>query len=206
MMYRPARGFTLLELMVAIAIFSFLATAMYTGIRQIIIERELVLERGAELASLQRAVRYLNNDFSQLHPRPVRDELGRDRVGALITDPARDVVGLEFSRDGWRNPAARPRGTLQRVKYRLEEKILYREYWPVMDRLLGDEPRSLELLTGVEKMEVAFLDADNQWQPDWPPANAANTGNTALTQLPKAVRYRITLEQFGEIERLVEVP
>lgn len=200
------RGFTLLELMVAIAIFSFLATAMYTGIRQIVIEREIIVARAAELANLQRAVRYLNTDFSQLHPRPVRDELGRDKLGALITDPSSDVVALEFSRDGWRNPAARPRGTLQRVQYRIEEDVLIREYWPVMDRLLGDDPRTLELLEGVESMEVAFLDQDNEWQPDWPPtaSNSAATGQ--LDDLPKAVRYRLTLESYGDIERIVEVP
>ena len=202
-MSRRCCGFTLLELMVAIAIFSFLATAMYTGIRQIVIEREVIVARADELANLQRAVRYLNTDFAQMHPRVVRDELGRDKLGALITDPSSDTVAIEFSRDGWRNPASRPRGTLQRVQYRIEEDVLIREYWPVMDRLLGDEPRTLELLEGVEDMEIAFLDQDNEWQPDWPPTNA---GNVSLDQLPKAVRYRFTLDSFGEIERIVEVP
>jgi general secretion pathway protein J len=197
-------GFTLIELMIAIAIFSFLATAMYTGIRQIVAQREILLQRTTELNNLQRAVRYLNTDFTQLHPRDVRDELGRDRVAALSSDPSQEFA-LQLSRDGWRNPAQAARGSLQRVQYRLEDEVLIREYWPVMDHMLGAEVRQLELLKDVEKFEIAYLDKSLEWQMDWPPA--ANTGQTtSTTSLPVAIRYRLTLKGFGEIERLVELP
>lgn len=206
---RYRSGFTLIELLVAIAVFSFLATAMYTGVRQIVIEREILLERTAELNQLQRAVRYLQTDLSQLHPRSVRDELGRDRIAAIANDPSQDF-SLQLSRDGWRNPALAPRGSLQRVQYRLEDEALIREHWPVMDRLLGDEPRQITLIEGVEKMEIAYLDNSLEWQPNWPPPTtaagpAANAGPAGPAPLPRAIRYRITLESYGEIERLVEV-
>jgi general secretion pathway protein J len=196
-------GFTLIELMVAIAIFSFLATAMYTGIRQIVAEREILMQRSDELNQLQRTIRYLNTDFSQLHPRDVRDELGRDRIAALSSDPSQDFA-LQFSRNGWRNPAQAIRGSLQRVQYRLEDEVLIREYWPVMDHLLGAEVRTLELLKDVEKIEIAYLDEAREWQPDWPPADDSST-TPSTTSLPIAIRYKLTLKSFGEIERLVEI-
>jgi general secretion pathway protein J len=196
-------GFTLIELMVAIAIFSFLATAMYTGIRQIVAEREILMQRTAELNQLQRAVRYLNSDFTQLHPRDVRGPLGRDRVAALSSDPSQDFT-LQLTRDGWRNPAQAIRGSLQRVQYRLEDEVLIREYWPVMDHLLGAETRELELLKDVEKIEIAYLDEQREWQTDWPPADNSST-TPSTTSLPLAVRYKLTLKSFGEIERLVEI-
>jgi general secretion pathway protein J len=198
-------GFTLLELLVAMAIFSFLSTAMYTGIRQVVLQREVLLEQMDSLKRLQRAVRYLNNDFSQLHPRDVRDELGRDRVAALSSDPSQDFA-LQLSRDGWRNPALAARGTLQRVQYRLDEETLIREYWPAMDNVLGTEPRELELLTDVEKFEIAYLDSALEWVPDWPPASLEEPiPGQPIASLPKAIRYKLTLTSFGEIERLVEV-
>jgi general secretion pathway protein J len=207
-----SKGFTLIELLVAMAIFSFLAAAMYTGIRQIVLEREIVMQRNAELYQMQRAVRYLSTDFSQLHPRDVRDELGRDYIGSLTNNPSQGL-GLVLSRDGWRNPAESNRGTLQRVQYRLDDETLYREYWPVMDHLLGDEPRSLMLIEGVEEFEVAFLDETLEWQTTWPPLTSGNTApaqtigaRTTLSPLPRAVRYRMKLKSFGEIERLVEIP
>jgi general secretion pathway protein J len=202
---RDGPGFTLLELLVAMAIFSFLSTAMYTGIRQIVLNREVLLEQMDALTHLQRAVRYLNNDFSQLHPRDVRDELGRDRVAALSSDPSQDFA-LQLSRDGWRNPALAARGTLQRVQYRLEEETLIREYWPAMDNVLGAESRELELLTDVEQFEIAYLDGALEWVPDWPPASLEEPIPGAPGPgLPKAIRYRLTLTSLGEIERLVEV-
>lgn len=200
-----SKGFTLLELLVAMAIFSFLSAAMYTGIRQIVLEREVLVEQMESLTRLQRTVRYLNSDFSQLHPRDVRDELGRDRIAALSSDPSQDFA-VQLSRDGWRNPALAARGTLQRVQYRLDEEILVREYWPAMDNVLGAEPRELELLTDVEKFEIAYLDGNQEWVPDWPPVSVEDSipGDPGAG-LPTAIRYRLTSTAWGEIERLVEV-
>ncbi|MGI9289650.1 MAG: type II secretion system minor pseudopilin GspJ [Gammaproteobacteria bacterium] len=207
---RQQRAFTLIELLVAMAIFSFLATAMFTGIRQIVLEREILVAQVESLIALQRTVRYLNNDFSQLHPRDVRDELGRDRIASLSSDPSQDFAVL-LSRDGWRNPAEAPRGTLQRVQYRLEDETLIREYWSSMDNVLGVKPRSIELLEGIESLEIAYLTDELEWIPDWPPADFVNTPDPTTGEpppgpgLPKAIRYRLTLQDFGEIERLVEV-
>jgi len=197
-----AHGFTLLELLVAIAIFSFMSAAVFTGVRQIVIERELVQAHTEDLIELQRAVRYLQTDFTQFHPRRVRDELGRDYTPALSNDPSEEF-SVRLSRDGWRNPAEKPRGTLQRVHYKLEDGELIREYWPVMDPLLGAESNQLVLLQDVDEIEIAFLDENREWQSNWPPADAPDGWQTPV---PLAIRYRITLESFGDIERLVEIP
>jgi general secretion pathway protein J len=194
-------GFTLIELLAAMAIFSLLAVAMYGGTQFVMLEREIIMERQGFLRELQRAVRYLNDDLSQLQNRPVRDELGRDYVAALSARPGYDYV-LELSRDGWRNPAQSARGTLQRVQYRLEEETLIREYWPVMDRILGMEGREQELISGVDEFVIAFLDESGEWQESWP---VAATGSGQAAPLPVAVRYRLETQSFGEIERLVQI-
>ncbi len=195
-------AFTLLELLVAIAIFSFMSAAVFTGVRQIVVERELVQAHTAELIELQRAVRYLQTDFAQFHPRSVRGSLGRTRRPALVSDPSEEFA-VELSREGWRNFAKQPRGTLQRVNYKLIDGELIREYWPVMDRMLAAESRELVLLEGVEKFEMAYMDENGEWQEDWPPANA---GTGWQTPVPLAVRYTVTLDSFGEIQRIVEIP
>ena len=196
-----SEGFTLIELLAAMAIFSLLAVAMYGGTQWVMLEREIILERQGQLHELQRAVRYLNDDISQLQNRPVRDELGRDNLAALLAEPGNDFV-VELSRDGWRNPAESPRGTLQRVQYRLEEETLIREYWPVMDRILGMEGREQELISGVDRFELEFLDESGEWQAVWPPLS---TGAARPSALPVAVRYQMETQSFGEIRRLMEV-
>ena len=160
----------MIELLAAMAIFSLLAVVMYGGVRWIVLEREIVMARQAQLRDLQRAVNALNNDFGQLSLRPIRDELGRDFLPALMSGLAGEYV-VELSHDGWRNPAGAARGTLQRVQYRLEEPevddvgkqptethfILVREYWPVMDRTLGMEGRTQNILSDVETFTVEYL-------------------------------------------------
>lgn len=202
---RPAhlsRGFTLIELLAAMAIFSLLAVAMYGGTSWIMLEREIILERQERLAELQRMVRFINDDFSQLQRRPIRDELGRDLLPPLLAEPGREFIA-ELSHDGWRNPAALPRSTIQRVQYRLTDRTVVREYWPVMDRPLGMEGRERELFEGVEKFELEFLDQAGEWQPVWPPLT---TDGLDIDSLPVAVRYTLESDDFGTIERLVEVP
>jgi len=208
----------MIELLAAMAIFSLLAVVMYGGVRWVVLEREIVMERQAQLRDLQRAVNVLNNDFGQLTLRPIRDELGRDFLPALMSGLAGEFV-VELSHDGWRNPAEATRGTLQRVQYRLEEPeideigkkpaatqfILVREYWPVMDRTLGMEGRTQNILRDVEKFTIEYLDTDNEWREFWPPAVSFAPG-AVPADLPRAIRYRIESTVFGPIERLVEIP
>jgi general secretion pathway protein J len=193
-------GFTLIELLVAMAVFVFLSVAMYGGTQYVILQRAIMLQRHGELEDLQRTARLLQTDLGQLYPRHTRDELGRDRLPALLTDPGNEFV-VRLTRNGWRNPAAFKRSTLQRVQYRFDEDehILYRDYWPVMDRVLGMEPRERQILTGVQEFELEFLDPNGEWQQDWPAAGAS------INSLPTAVRYRLLLDSFGEVIRLVEV-
>jgi general secretion pathway protein J len=203
--YRKIQGFTLIELLAAMAIFSLLAVAMYGGVQWVILEREIIIERQTELHDLQRSVAYLNDDFGQLQPRAVRDSLGRDSSPALSANPGTDFI-VELSHDGWRNPAGATRGTLQRVQYRLEENMLVREYWPVMDRVLGMEGRIQELLDGVDEFEIEYMDSGGDWQPNWPPLSTAEAETGGVNSLPMAVRYRLETRAFGEIIRLVEIP
>jgi len=195
-------GFTLIELLVAMAIFVILAGAMYGGTQWVIAEREIVTERATELENLQRTVRRLQTDFAQAYPRSVRDELGRGQVAAIITSRTQGLE-LRLTRSGWRNPTARNRAHLQRVQYRYDDEaeILYRDTWPVLDRLLSDEPDEQILLQGVTDFDVEFLDDSDNWVQDWPAANS-----TGFTSMPRALRYRIETEAFGEIIRLVDVP
>ena len=143
----------------------------------------------------------LTEDFAQLNPRHVRDVLGQGTEPPLVTDTLEENV-VKLSRSGWRNPVPVQRGTLQRVQYRLEEDELIREYWQVMDTPLGIEPRSETILDDVNEIEIEYLSDEAEWTTDWPPLNQLNSGAFVY---PRAVRIRIELASWGEIERLVKL-
>lgn len=200
---RKVSGFTLLELLVAMGIFAVIGAMALGGLNAVVDQTTIAREQMDRLGKLQRALRLMNGDFSNLAPRFVRDELGTAGEAPLLADGRLFGVDLRLSRGGWPNPAALPhRGTLQRVQYRLDDDKLIREYWPVMDHVLGQEPRGEELLSGVNEFKLFYLDTQNEWQTQWPPAQ---TGSTVVGQRPRAVRIVLDLEDWGAVERLIEV-
>jgi general secretion pathway protein J len=142
----------------------------------------------------------------------VRDALG-DPLPALRSDRrTQEIVAL--TRGGWSNTAGLPRGTLQRVTYRLQGDTLIRSYTTVLDITLANAPVERELLKGVNSVTLRFMDAGRQWQEQWPSlaaapgAAAAGGGSTppGFRSRPMAVEITIDLKDTGKIVRLVEVP
>ncbi len=202
-MTRPTRGFTLVELLVAMAIFAILSVLAYGGYNNSVKQSEIARTSMQRLQSLQTTVRLLTQDFEQLAPRPVRDVLGDSRLPALLAD-RRDQNLFALTRSGWTNPAGLPRPSLQRVSYVLEEDgKLRREHYTVLDATLANEPVKRELLDRVTSVRVRYMDAQRQWQDQWPPLNAPPA--TLARGRPLAVEITLELEDFGEITRLIEV-
>lgn len=198
---RHTAGFTLIELLVAIAIFGVISMLALGGLNTIVQQQTLAKEQMRRLGQVQRTVRLMTEDFAQLNPRHVRDILGQSTEPPLVTDALNDNI-VRLSRGGWRNPVPVPRGTLQRVQYRLEEETLIREYWPVMDSPLGMEPRAEEVLDGVIDIEIEYLDKASQWTTQWPPLSEVTATSFVY---PRAVRIRFDLASWGEIERVVDL-
>lgn len=197
-----ARGFTLVELLVAMAIFAILSMLAYGGYNEAVKGREISHASMVRLEALQTTVRLLTQDFEQLAPRPVRDVLGDSRLPALLADPRGQNL-FALTRAGWSNPAGLQRATLQRVAYILEDGKLRREHLTVLDATLASQPLKRELIDRVKSVRVRFLDGHKQWQEQWPPLNAPPA--TIARARPLAVEVRLDLEDFGEVTRLIEV-
>lgn len=198
---RAQGGFTLLEVLVAMAIFSIVAYMSYGGFDAVLKQQQILEQSSARLRNVQFAVRQLVTDFGQMQPRPIREELGEGARGALIAD-GRELLAAELSRAGWANPLGRNRPTLQRVAYRVEEGVLIRSYWPVLDRLLEEEPAEIELLDGIVEFRLRFLATGEEWIEVWPDPGLPPDPRL----LPRAVEIVLELEDWGEITRIVEIP
>lgn len=195
-------GFTLIEVLVAIAIFGIMSALAYGALSQTISSSEILGERMNRLQSVQRAVRQLDSDFMQLSARPVRKDLGDNFSPALEADSL-SAIALELTRSGWSNPTALPRGTLQRVAYVVEDEELLRYYWNVLDRSYSNEPVIVSLLDGVDGLQIRYLLDNNEWSERWPPET--NASGPALRNRPRAVEVALRLINEGDITRLIEV-
>ncbi|HHM04732.1 MAG TPA: type II secretion system protein GspJ [Gammaproteobacteria bacterium] len=194
-----ARGFTLLELLVALSIFALVAALAYQALDTVLNAEAHTRERAERLGAVQRAFARLERDLTQAVPRPVRDALGGEEPALRGGGAGVEVFSL--TRTGWRNPLERPRSHLQRVAYVYQGGALSRRSWPALDRGPGAEPYEETLLENVDAVDIRFLDAARQWQRFWPPAGAEED----KTALPLAVELSLDLSDWGRLTRLFQV-
>lgn len=197
---RPERGFTLLELLVAIAILSLVAVGSYQLLFGTIATRDNALARERGLRDLQRAGMLLQRDLVQTVKRPVRDEFG-DLQPAFLTPRENS---MELTRLGWRNPQQQVRSELVRVRWQVLDGKLVREYWPVLDRARSSQPVQTVLLEGVSDFRV-MVRAGGNWVPAWPPLGDGQR-KPADQPLPEAVEVSFSLSPWGEVRRVILLP
>lgn len=183
-----ARGLTLLELLVAVAVFAALAALAFGGLTRVTGQARL-LTRGAEAVDRTvMALAVVERDLEQAVARPARDALGTPRPP------------LEAHADG-RWALTRAGGLLGtgpvRVDYVLEGERLVRRVWPVVDPVQGTRPAETVLLEGVRALSLRWLDRDGVWRPAWPRPDAR------AAALPRAAELRLELAGWGEIRRVI---
>ena len=189
------RGFSLIELLVALAVFSIMAALAYGGLNSIARTRGDLAKQESGFADLMRAVGSLGRDLNGVVVRPVRGAAGQV-LPALIG--ATDHI--ELTRLGFANPQAEPRSNLQRVFYELDGSKFERGRYAVLDRAANSTPQIDDLHMKAEDFRLRYLDAGSgQWLDAWPPPQ-----QTDPAVLPRAVQWRLRTPKYGEISGTVE--
>ncbi|MCG8435244.1 MAG: type II secretion system minor pseudopilin GspJ [Gammaproteobacteria bacterium] len=194
-------GFTLLEMLVALAIFALIAAISYSGLNAVTRQREQNLTVMNRLRDVQKTVNIISRDIMQTSPRAVREAIQGETIPALQAGSF--DYALELTRGGLRNPIGQTRPSLQRVAYRIENGELVRLVWQVLDRAQDSEPYKMVLLADIERVAVRFLDVEGQWHEQWPRVSLSEENDP--NELPVAVEIGLDLEDLGRINRLLEI-
>ena len=185
------RGFTLLEVLVAISILALIAVLGYRAIAALTDSETRLTAEATHWRTLDLFFARLEGDLRQAMPRPARlsDALAPAWVGSA------DATGnslLEFSRAG-PEFALEPDSAGQRLAYRLRNGVIEVLYWASYDRPRGLDPTPYTLLDGVTNFQLTYLTQGGTWADTWPLAGEG--------PLPRAVKVDLTLASGESIER-----
>lgn len=188
-----ASGFTLLELLLALAIFSVLALVAWGGLSAVTQQTGAMRTAAERLATQQQLLATLRRDLEQALPGQVRGAYG-ESLPALVGGEE----GLEFTRLGAVSTAEGRFLRPERLRYRRDGRVLLRERWPAQHLAPGTQAQTRELSRGVERLRLRYVDAEGRLRPDWPPREPAALAAT----LPRAVEVELT-EAGGTVWRSV---
>ncbi len=195
---RPARGYLLLELLVAVAIFAVLAALAWGGLDAVVRARVATDREAARLAELQRAIVGFERDLREVAARPVRGSAGQIWPALLGS-----ATTVELSHAAYASLSVPRSPALARSQWSIAGGRLLRRVDVVLDRPPGAPEAPVAMLGDVESLALRYLDGGGTWREEWPPRTGVKTEPDLL---PRAVEFQLRLTDLGEITRVIELP
>ncbi|WP_330983532.1 MULTISPECIES: type II secretion system minor pseudopilin GspJ [Enterobacterales] len=150
---RHQQGFTLLEIMIALTIFAVISTLAWQILDGAMRTSSASDAAAVKITQLQRTYNLLSRDFYQLQARAPRNEgdafIERDDGLELTT-----LSGISGQLQ------------LERVRWRLKDKRLWRDVWSTIDSPASVGPEEVPILSEVSSMKWRFW--HDGWQDKWP--------------------------------------
>lgn len=191
-MLESGQGFTLVEILIALFIFTILSMMMLGGLRAVINTQARVEMTATRLRDLQMALLILSRDVEQAVNRPVLTASGTVALAFTGSPQA-----FTFTHMGLANPdGTLVRSSLGRSQYYWADHSLWRASWPVLDRAGATQWHARRLLAGVSAVSFSYLDKAGRFNRHWPVEKQGNQ------PLPRAVRVQLTLPNAGEVSQL----
>jgi len=191
-----AAGFTLIEVIVATAIFALVAAIAASGLSSISKSYTALADQRADRHALSRALAAIELDLQQALARAVRSPMG-------TVQPAfsGDSNSFELTTSSLSVTGAGPQAALLRVRYETRQNNLQRLVRAELDAAPNSQQSQRVLLSGVQNIRLQYWDFSDVRSPIWPPANS----NYTIDQLPRALEIRIVHSRFGELVRLISI-
>jgi general secretion pathway protein J len=194
MQRQATRGFTLIELVVAMSIFALLAAAGWKVFDGLMKTRERATVQAQQLMQVQAVYAQMNRDFSQVVARSVRQSA--QEKAALLTDGQ----SIELTRTGVIDPRLTGQGPLERVRYELRNDELWRLSYSQPDHSGTLQPTATQLIGRVSQFNVQALNPEATQV--WPTpestelsADPTQTTRPVLMQLPKGIEVSLTVAE-----------
>lgn len=180
-----SKGFTLVELLVAIAIFAVLSALGWKVLDYIIQTKDRNAVHEQRLSQLQDTYQQILRDTVQAVP--LTANINGDIQPALVLQNGR----FNFSKTGVTDPLEEGISPDERVEYqyRADEQKLYRLKYRNLNQTGRDQPESSVLLSDVEQFQIVVLNLNEMTQ--WPDSSFDLNQVEQKQRLPKGIKINL---------------
>ena len=185
-------GFTLVEVLLALAIFGVIAVLGYRATASLTDGEAHLSAEAQRWRTLDALFTRFEADVRQAVPRGARSGSAIEPAWLALPADSAGNAALVFSRAG-AEFADDPGIAGQRIGYRLRGHAVEIAYWPQLDNAANVEPAVYTLVDGVSGFRVAYQSRAGAWRDNWPLPGEAD--------LPRAVRVDLKLSSGEAIER-----
>lgn len=181
------KGFTLVELLVAIAIFAVLSALGWKVFDYLAKVKDRNAMHEANLEQLQESYQQILRDTMQAVP--LTANVKGQQQPALVLQNGR----FNFSKTGVTDPLQQGISPHERVEYqyRTDEKKLYRLKYRNLHQTGNDQPESSVMLDEVEAFEIMVLNPNEL--SSWPESSVDSQQTEQLRLLPKGIKINLTV-------------
>ncbi len=194
------QGYTLIEVMIALAVFAILSTISASMLMQAFNTKTHLDQEHQRIAKLQLAIALLKQDIEQAMDRSIRGNEMR-----LFPPFIGESYYTEFTRGGFVNPNATTRNsTLKRVGYLCQNNTLTRRSWLMLDSPSRKEYQDKILLTELTECSFSYLSRSRELLKDWRPY--ALQQNQKNQSLPAAIQVNLGIQHLGAMKMMFIIP
>lgn len=197
---KTLKGFTLIEILIALTVFAIIATLTSSSLYYAFNTRARVSAEADQLNTIQFAVSIIQQDTSQIIDRPIR---GNEMRLFPVIVGQRNY--LEFTRDGNVNPMSmEKRSTLKRIAFVcMEDKLIHRT-WTSLDPVDRNIYNDKVLLDNLIDCHFNYLNQNLQFLDEW--REQTVTQDQIKESFPKAVQLHIAFKNWGKMNMLFPIP
>lgn len=183
------KGFTLVELLIAIVILSLISVMAFRGLASVIETRSRLGMESRKWHDLALFFSRFGNDLSRPAHRPVTDESGniQPEFSGKPGYSAPNDADILFTRMGYDEEGS------QRIGYRINGGKIEELVWTHLDQAPGAAPKVYTLLDDVSAFQLRYLAMNDTWGAFWPLPQQPQ---------PKAVEVTVVLNSGEKIVRI----
>lgn len=187
---KTQQGFTLLEILVAIALMTVVSVISYTSLNSLIEGKQHTDKVAAQLQAEIITSRQLNSDFESIINRQIKSNRG-ETLEPLFGNSR----NLTFARNGYANPLSQRRSELQRVNWFFQNGQLIRRQTQYLEVQQNPQWQQRVYLKNLKAIKFEYVStvgvASQRWPTNSTNSTSSSNSQNSLLSLPHHVLMKI---------------